>query len=55
METYKNQKKLFPIQLYLFLLSSNVDVKNNNRNYKKRSEFSGCANSCNESVSRRSW
>jgi len=33
METYKNTKKSLPI--CLFLLSNNVDLKNNNRNYRK--------------------
>jgi len=33
METYKNQKN--HNQLCLFLFSNNVNLKNNNRNYKK--------------------
>jgi len=34
METYKNQKN--HNQLCLFLFSNNVNLKNNNRNYKKK-------------------
>jgi len=34
METYKKQKSL-PISLRLFLIIINVDLKNNNRNYRK--------------------
>jgi len=53
METYKNQKTRF--QLYSFLFSSNVDLKNNNKIIEKHSKFSGCANSCNKLVSSRFW
>ena len=48
METYKKQKSRCQVCLFLFI--NNVDLKNNNRNYKKHSGFSGCANSCNKIV-----
>ena len=32
--------------LCLFALSNNVDLKNNNRNYRKHSEFTVWANNC---------
>jgi len=50
---YKKQNNRKSICLLLF--SNNVDIKNNNRNYKKKhSEFSGWANSCDKFVSIRS-
>jgi len=33
METYKKQKNIY--QLCLFLFINNVDLKNNNKNYRK--------------------
>jgi len=50
METSKKDR----YQLRLFLFTNNVDLENNNRNYKNHSEFSECRNSCNEFVSCRS-
>jgi len=38
METYKNKKSL-PISLRLFLFINNVDLKNNNRKYRKPMHF----------------
>jgi len=43
------------VTLCLFLFINNVDLKNNNRNYRKHTEFSGCPNSCNKFVSIRPW
>ena len=44
METTKKQKNRYQIGLLLFI--NNVDRKNNNRNYRTHSEFSGCPKSC---------
>jgi len=44
METKKTQNNRY--QMCLFLFINNVDRKNNNRNYRTHSEFSGCSNSC---------
>jgi len=49
METYKKQKNRY--QSPLFLLINNVDLKNDNRNFRKPLEFHGCVNSCNKFVS----
>jgi len=51
MEAIKKQKS--PYQLCLLLFRHNVDLKNITEIIENRSEFSGCANSCNKFVSNR--
>jgi len=35
----------------IYMFSNNVDLKNNNRNFRKLLEFCVCTNNCNEFVS----
>jgi len=48
METYKKTKNRY--QLRLFLFNNNVNLKNNNRNYRKPFWIYRYANRCNKVV-----